>query len=49
MPMVDRDIYVASAQHPELKIETKNELKISIDEVRDTRSEEHTSELQSQD
>ena len=36
MPMVDRDIYVASAQHPELKIETKNELKISIDEVRDT-------------
>jgi segregation and condensation protein A len=36
MPMVDRDIYVASAQHPELKIETRNELKISIDEVRDT-------------
>ena len=36
MPMVDRDIYVASAQLPELKIETKNELKISIDEVRDT-------------
>ena len=36
MPMVDRDIYVASAQHPELKIETKKELKISIDEVRDT-------------
>tara|TARA_Y100001936_G_scaffold33325_1_gene31255 strand:- start:40 stop:831 length:792 start_codon:yes stop_codon:yes gene_type:complete len=36
MPMVDRDIYVASAQHPELKIETKNELKISIEEVRDT-------------
>tara|TARA_Y100000996_G_C22530317_1_gene646205 strand:- start:664 stop:1455 length:792 start_codon:yes stop_codon:yes gene_type:complete len=36
MPMVDRDIYVASAQLPELKIETKNELKISIDEIRDT-------------
>ena len=36
MPMVDRDIYVASAQHPELKIETRNELMISIDEVRDT-------------
>ena len=26
MPMVDRDIYVASAQRPELKIETRNEL-----------------------
>lgn len=36
MPMVDRDIYVASAQHPELKIETRNEIKISIDEVTDT-------------
>ena len=36
MPMVDRDIYVASAQRPELKIETRNEIKISIDEVRDT-------------
>ena len=36
MPMVDRDIYIASAQHPELKIETRNELKISIDELRDT-------------
>ena len=36
MPMVDRDIYVASAHHPELKIETRNELKISIDEIRDT-------------
>ena len=36
MPMVDRDIYVASAQRPELKIETRNEIKISIDEVTDT-------------
>ena len=36
MPMVDRDIYVASAQHPEFKIVTRNEIKISIDEITDT-------------